>query len=58
VIGTPLVPSGSSAAAAEAGASIPAFATTVPGTYFLTLNASDGAIGATPTQFVYQFIVN
>jgi len=58
VIGTPLVPSGSSAAAIEAGASIPAFATTVPGTYFLTLNASDGAIGATPTQFVYQFIVN
>jgi hypothetical protein len=58
VIGTPLVPSGSSAAAAETGASIPAFSTSVPGTYFLTLNASDGALGATPTQFVYQFIVN
>jgi hypothetical protein len=58
VIGTPLVPSGSSAAAIEAGASIPAFSTSVPGTYFLTLNASSGAIGATPTQFVYQFIVN
>lgn len=58
VIGTPLVPSGSSAAAAEAGASIPAFSTSVPGTYFLTLNATDGALGATPTQFVYQFIVN
>ena len=58
VIGTPLVPSGSSAAAIEAGASNPAFSTSVPGTYFLTLNASSGAIGATPTQFVYQFIVN
>ena len=58
VIGTPLVASGSSAAAAEAGASIPAFAASVAGTYFLTLNATDGALGAAPTQFVYQFIVN
>jgi hypothetical protein len=58
VIGTPLAASGSSAGAAEAGASIPAFSTSVPGTYVLTLNASDAAVGATPTQFVYQFIVN
>jgi hypothetical protein len=58
VIGAPLAPSGSSAGAIEAGASNPAFSTSVPGTYFLTLNASNEAIGATPTQFVYQFIVN
>jgi hypothetical protein len=58
VVGTPLVLSGASTGAAEAGAAIPAFSTSAPGTYCLTLNVSDGALGATATPFVYQFVVN
>jgi hypothetical protein len=56
LIGTPIVPAGSSAGAAEAGAAFPAFATPVPGTYYLTVTAQGSVTGATTTA-TYPLVV-
>lgn len=57
LIGTPIVPAGSSAGAAEAGAAFPAFATPVaPGTYYLTVTAQGSVTGASTTA-TYPLVV-
>ena len=57
LIGTPVPPAGSSAGIAEMGASLPALPTNAAGTYYLTLTANSGLIGATPTTVVYELVV-
>jgi hypothetical protein len=57
LIGTPIAPAGSSAGAPQSGASLPAFATVTPGTYYLTLSAQSASIGATPASTTYQIVV-
>jgi hypothetical protein len=39
------------------GASLPALPTNAAGTYYLTLTANSGLIGATPTTVVYELVV-
>jgi hypothetical protein len=56
LIGTPIIPAGSSAGAAELGAGLPAFATPAAGTYFLTVTAQGFATGATATA-TYPLVV-
>jgi cytochrome c5 len=48
IIGTPIASMGGGAGPAQAGAAYPAFATTVPGTYVLTLTAGSSIPGAVP----------
>jgi hypothetical protein len=56
LIGTPIVPAGSSAGAAEAGAAFPAFATPVSGTYYLSVTAQGSVSGASTTA-TYPLVV-
>jgi hypothetical protein len=56
LIGTPIVPLGSSAGAAEAGAGLPAFATPASGTYYLTVTAQGNVPGAIATV-TYPLVV-
>jgi hypothetical protein len=56
LVGTPLVPAGSSAGAAEIGAALPAFATPPSGTYFLTVTAQGSVTGAS-TSATYPLVV-
>jgi cytochrome c5 len=57
LIGTPVVPAGASAAAAQTGSSLPSFPTTAAGNYNLTLTAGNSIVGQTPVSFTYQFTV-
>ena len=57
LIGTPVAPTPGSAASPQPGASLPAFPTNVPGTYYLTLTAGSGLAGSTPVSTTYQFSV-
>jgi hypothetical protein len=57
LIGTPVAPSGSSAGAAQSGASLPALPTSTAGTYYLTLTANSGIIGATPVSLTYPLVI-
>jgi hypothetical protein len=56
LIGTPIVPAGGSAGAAEAGAGLPAFATPASGTYYLTVTAQGTVSGASATA-TYPLVV-
>jgi hypothetical protein len=57
LIGTPLPQGSNSAGPPQSGASLPAFATVVPDTYFLTLTADNGFFGATPLSTSYEINV-
>jgi cytochrome c5 len=56
LIGTPIIPAGDSAGAAQLGAGLPAFATPASGTYYLTVTAQGFAAGTTTTQ-TYPLVV-
>ena len=56
LIGTPIVPAGSSAGAGEAGAAFPAFALPAAGTYYLTVTAQGSVTGASTTA-TYPLVV-
>jgi len=58
MIGTPAVPAGASAGAAQSGGSLPSFPTTAAGTYYLTLTAANSIVGQAPVNFTYQFTVS
>jgi hypothetical protein len=57
LIGTPVVPAGASAGAAQSGSSLPSFPTTAAGNYNLTLTAGNSIVGQAPVSLTYQFTV-
>ena len=58
LIGTPVVPAGSSAGPAQSGASLPALPTRAAGTFYLTLTANSAIAGQSPLILTYPLAVS